>query len=231
MSLCCPNCEAGEDLCLCVSEIDKILLSKKIYSDKYQFLHLKVYPDPEQSENAPFYEGLFWTVFREVAALPSRANPYKLIEQPDGRYRTTPVSESKRFSHDNMTGLVCYNEIHGSTFNLYYSRQFLHPRDIIFYLYAKWPHTFFLFLPILSVIMIISCAQTYKKRNGRKIAKTDGKLLTLMRCLAFNMNITLSICTWLISKNKKFSTWENVSTIYFGKSHPCTQIIRLWENR
>ncbi len=50
--------------------------------------------------------------------------------------------------------------------------------------------------------MIVSCFQTHKVRGERKITKTDGKILTLMRCLAMPMPLTWLICNWLV-KNKK----------------------------
>ena len=232
MSLSCPHCEAGEDRCLCVSETDKVLASYKIYSDSYGLLHLGQRPDPEQCENAPMYTGLFWSVFRELGPieyLPK--NPMHHLWFDD-HYRTTPLT-TKPFdlSHDNMTGIICFSEIYGYEWALYKSKQFMHPRDIAFYLYAKYPHWFFWLLPITSIAMIISCAQTYKTRNGKKMLRTDGKLLALMRCLAFNMNVTLSICTWLINKNKNFKSWCNVARIYFGNDHPCTRVIREWQSK
>lgn len=242
MSLCCPICEAGSDKCLCgegkVTSPDciqsKLLASYLVRSDKYGFLHLNKYPSPEDSENGPMYTGLFWTVYREIAPLPHRENPFKKLMHIDGGYRTTPETQKPYdFSHDNMTGLVCYSEIYLEHWELYFvNRQFLHPKDIAFYLYAKRPHLFFWLLPITILAMLISCAQTYKTRNGQKIIKTDGKLLALMRCLAFNMNTTLKACTWLISKNSYFRDWETVATRYFrDKDHPCVMAIREWEAR
>lgn len=233
----CKECEVGALDCVCgegtvcLNTYDKILLAYKTYSDKFGILQLRKNPSPQDSENGPTFTGLFWSVWSKVSSMPSIENPFEHLIT-DGKYRTTPNSPNPRFSHDNMTGVVCASEVFGWPWLYYYSDQFIHPRDLIFYNWSKSQSFLsWLLLPIVSITMIISCAQTYKTRNGRKIVKTDGKLLTLMRCLSHDMNLTLKVCTWLMSRNEKFQCWEKVANRYFQDSeHPNVQIIREWES-
>jgi len=104
--------------------------------------------------------------------------------------------------------------------------QRFHPRDVAFYFACHYPGLKYLVLWITSIAMIISCAQTYKVRNGKKIIKTDGKILSLLRILALDMKWTYKICTYLLQKNKHFVSWANCFKIYYAHNdqHPIRRV-------
>lgn len=136
--------------------------------------------------------------------------------------------EKEGFSHDNRTAVVCISKILGMNYHteekFKHWKQYMHPRDIVFYNYLKggWRKllaTFFMWMPILD--MIFTCASTYKVRNGKRIVKTDGKLLAWVRLHTVEMKLVSKICTYLLSKNMFFKTWKNVFNIYFTDfAHP-----------
>ena len=157
----------------------------------------------------------------------------------DNLYDASAPEKGEGWSHDNHTAIVCL----GEHFDLnvvkfpkdwYYRR--IHPRDIVFYLYFILPPGVLrfifklLFFWVPSISMIVSCAQTYKYRNGKKIIKTDGKLLAWLRFNTVSMPITKWICTKIIEK--KFTRgWTRVFEIYFGKDHPNSKLINNLEFR
>lgn len=195
------------------------------------FIHLAPNPDPEQSENAPLFTGYYFTLKNKIDGTKHNFNIMNFLLNK-GKYRTTPITNNRRFSRDNMTGVVCYSKVNDFKFNLYFWPQWLHPRDIMIFLYAKNEYLFFPFLPFISFFMILTCWQKYKVRNGKKIVKTDGKLMALMTCLAFNMDTTLKICTKIIYTHKYFNSWEDVAMYYYKRDdHPCVTITKALEIR
>ena len=97
-----------------------------------------------------------------------------------------------------------------------------------------------LFAHIDSIAMIVSCWQTHKVRGGRKIIKTDGKILTFIRCIAMPMPITWLVCNWLVLKRKrvtdhtvfKWSSWFTVFNTYYRLTeHPNVQLVRELERK
>lgn len=94
-------------------------------------------------------------------------------------------------------------------------KQLWHPKDLIlsfnfklrikggfWFGFCFWP-LFLLILgvtPISSIAMMVSCFQTFKVRSGKKIVKTDGKLLAWMVTRSFNMRITRCLCDLLALK-------------------------------
>lgn len=132
------------------------------------------------------------------------------------------------WSHDNHTGLICISkrlglEHHKKFFYDGWWRR-IHPRDLVFYLVVRGGLMGLLtrpFLFITSIAMILSCLQSYKVRGGRKIVKTDGKILAWMRFNTINMPITKYICTRIVNKHKYFNGWRSVFTTYFvNLEHP-----------
>lgn len=198
--------------------------------DRDGFLHLHKNPEIDESENSPMYYGLLSSVI---------VIPYFLSLSPlkqGNKFRANANREwGSHFSHDNMTGLYCILKNEGSEAymrslpTVYWNRDFwLHPRDLAFYFWAKHPILGFPFIWIASLSMIISCIQKYKVRgNGNKIIKTDGKLLTYMRCKTFNMSITFSICSFFIRHHKYFNNWNDVAVMYFKDvDHPLRKLIK-----
>ena len=149
------------------------------------------------------------------------------------------IKEGKRVSHDNMTGIycACKSLMHycpQSMENVMrhlpaIEKHRLHPRDLIFYNYAKGGLLGWLLLPLVSLMMIISCARIYKVRNGNKIIATDSKLLTFIRCTAFELDWTFKICTWFISKNKFLKSWTGTALYYFKEEgQPIPKLMGEW---
>ncbi len=78
--------------------------------------------------------------------------------------------------------------------------------------------------------MIVTCYDSDKIRHGKRIIKTDGKILSFMRWTAVKMPITQFICEYLFENRVhtrndgvKF-VWKNIFNIvcdYFkNASHP-----------
>jgi len=198
--------------------------------DSDGYIHIKKNPAIDQSENNPMYEGLLAASGHPVFGMFNRIHDIK-----SGLFRANAHREwGSHFSHDNMTGMYCtykskYSQYMVDTLPVmrWNNRWWLHPKDISFYFWAKNPRLGLPFLWIASLCMIISCYQEYKVRNGNKILKTDGKLLAWMRCKSFGMHRTLKICTWLIERNPKFGSWNNVAKIYFREEgHPLRDLVK-----
>lgn len=226
--------------------------------DIYGWLHLRPNPLPEQTENAPTFTGTWITSLGVQRKLTEKicwnfiASVNSIYFPLDG-WKTTPISKKLRFSHDNMTGVVCgllsvikyakqtCNEqllkiakIHLDNVPIFH-KQRLHPRDIVFYGYAKYPILFFIFLWIPSITMVISCWQIFKTRPTlyfrikylivkkkffpltRKIIKSDGKILSLIRCHAANLKLTWWICDLIIRKKRNYSL--QTPKVYLIKLH------------
>lgn len=137
-------------------------------------------------------------------------------------------SGEKHFSHDNLTGVFCLSKTLGTDhhkkiwFRNYWA--YLHPRDFLWYLWAnqRWYSYLVLpFFPIITLAMMHSCWSDFKVRNGNKILKTDGKILSFLRLKAFNMPITARLCDWVLRNNKEFGSWKKCFEIYFrDPEHP-----------
>ena len=201
--------------------------------DKDGFIHLHKNPTVDQSENGPMFTGLM-----TCHAYPPRKIDIFQIWSADNKFRANSNREyGSHFSHDNMTGLYCMNKnLTGGVSVLlpifgWNKRMWMHPRDVAFYFWAHYPRFGLLFLWIASLAMIISCLQTYKYRTEhgvkKKFRRTDGKLLTYLRCRSFDMHITFAICTWIIKRKKEFGSWQRVAEIYFtDENHPLRMLIK-----
>jgi hypothetical protein len=225
------------------------------YKDRFGGLHHipVIDGDPETSENAPLYSST-----EVVLAIANGVAHYNLIdayldyldelEFTEGVYRTTPGSTSERFSHDNMTGILAAlyyitqlerepllfcraNErLENIKFNF---KSYAHPRDIFFYFAVKFD------LPFLTLgclpFEIISCWQTYKKRGGRKIEKTDGKILALVRHISMDQILIVRILMWIIKRKRSGKIiWPNCESIllhYFQQQpgHPNVSQARIFD--
>lgn len=136
-----------------------------------------------------------------------------------------PTGES--FSHDDMTALVCLNNQYDldtdiTRLHKIDTRSRLHPRDIIFYMYAAgglYSVLVYPLLPILTICMVESVLnKTYKTIDGVKVLATDGALLTFLRLHTFNFPIT----KLLVDLSLKFHKmkWSDYFRTYFGPDHP-----------
>lgn len=132
-----------------------------------------------------------------------------------------------RYSHDNMTGLVCLSKLTGTSIHKsYFWTDWwyrCHPRDVVFYLHAKggiWEALMLPFLWILSLCMIVSVGwSTYKQIDGKQVLATDGMLLTWLRLNSFKFPLTEVICNYIVKK--KYGNWQPIFSIYFkDPAHP-----------
>jgi len=173
-------------------------------------------------ENEILFTAEYWMfkkLLKEEINIDEMDAAIKSQELPD---KSGFVSKDKNesWSHDNHSGLVCLSKLAGLDYHkkFFYKDMWrrMHPRDLIFYAYVSGGLLGFLatfFLPLLSIIMIISCMASYKNIDGDMVPATDGKILSWLRLNTINMPITKMICNLLIKKN--FKTWDKVFAIYF----------------
>lgn len=124
-------------------------------------------------------------------------------------------------SHDNMTAIVCLSK----QFGLHYHEKYrhrdwmrrLHPRDIIFYLYAKGSVIGKILLP-LSIISMLWAVFHKQITNG--VLDTDGKLLTWLRIETFDLKKTRRMAEFIL-KWRHNKRWNDIFDIYFtDPNHP-----------
>ena len=151
------------------------------------------------------------------------------LRNDNGSYSATHGG-GDHWSHDNHTAKVCMESFLKLKSDIWLPdwKKRVHPRDLVFYLfltpYIGWLARPLLWIPALT--MIISCIQDTKTRQGRKIIKTDGKLLTFVRCIStrrksWTMNLTWKLCSWIIKHNSPFNSWDNIFEMYFKEpEHP-----------
>lgn len=201
--------------------------------DSDNFLHTEKNPALDQSENSPMFTGLLSLFIKQSPRLSEFFPITTFIANKS--YRANRTREwGSHFSHDNMTGLYCIYKNRDAILRMrqlpilkWNNRWWLHPRDMAFYFWCHHPILGLPFLWIASLAMIVSCIQTYKVRNGKKIIKTDGKLLAYMRCKSFNMGITLAVCTYFIQRHEFFNSWNDVAKMYFKEEgHPLRELIK-----
>ena len=204
----------------------------KDFIDENGLVHHLENPTEESSENEIMFTSLFLILQYKVGNYFDFKMRQHLID-----FFNEEVKQGKHMSHDNRTGLaaVRFNQEDMPLISLG-NRVWLHPRDFVWWGWRRHKGTkkgvlFWLLLWIPSFFMILSCYQTYKVRDGKKIKKTDGKLLTWIRCQSTKMPLTFRLCTWLIKRNKEFGSWERVSSLYFKEEgHPIPELMRRWEN-
>lgn len=134
-------------------------------------------------------------------------------------------------SHDNFTAIFCLSKAYGFKYHKSLFKKellthtMLHPRDFIFYIRfsEQWYSSLgFILYPISLLAQVHSCVTDYKKRGDQVFIKTDGKLLTWLRCKTFNIKVTSAVCSAIINMKKKyFGSWKKCFEIYFkDPSHP-----------
>lgn len=130
---------------------------------------------------------------------------------------------NNNFSHDNWTGVYCWVNMFNK--NLIedlplFGHHALRPDNFCFYFYAKYKWIGWIFLPIISLSMIISMLRVWRKgKNGEQYIDTDGKLLAFFKCKSFNFRITKWILDFIISKHKDLSGWSTIFDIYYEYNH------------
>lgn len=211
--------------------------------DDYGMLHVQ--PMPSDSEN-----GVLFTVENYMLMDMERRGTYlprsfkeivKAHEVSPGAYGQSPWDLQNPASHDNATAIVAYSyflETRGLTKglpaahkNLKILGKFWHPRDIIYYNYVAGGlrgAIATLFLPLLTLIQAYSMLDAYKVRDGVRILKTDGKILSFVRNYAckddsFWFNLSWKLNNWILSFSPTFgeSGWPGIFDFYFkNPGHP-----------
>lgn len=220
------------------------------YFDQFGILHhadTKTYRHLT-SENGPMFSGAYYIEKEQLTATDRAAIRKILNSLYDGeRFRTTPGSESERFSHDNFKGVICLIRAlevsTGERCDLYrkwmplFHKQLIRPDNFIIVGFFKCPWLFFPFLPYVWFTMALTCWQTFKTRGDQDILKTDGKILTRMLCKAFRFDLVYGFCTLILNRNRQRDvksdyefrlTWPSVYRIYFRENnHPLRGIKEL----
>jgi hypothetical protein len=215
--------------------------------DEYREIHCN--PNVRDAENSILFTVEFYFL-KDLLHISSRYDiesfKYSMTfhEMGEGKYYKSPGPERKQHaSHDNMTAIMCMSKRHGLDYHkrvriwgLYW-----HPRDLIFYslLRNKWYDQWAkLFIPLLSIIMIVSCLRTFKTKpyfweriiyffkNGkfpelRTMISTDGKILNLLRFWSYKLPLTKRIC-YAILKHKfgKNFIYELMRIYFKNDEHP-----------
>lgn len=152
------------------------------------------------------------------------------LEVEEGLYNNLPslvIGKDKFMSHDNITAIVSLSKQKGMSYHkliwewlkshlMTYDniskktslRRILHPRDMIYYGYCADSTLCRFLLPLLCIIMLISCL-------GKG---SSGKMLNYVRCKGAGLKVTFWLCTQIIKLNKYFGSWKKVFNTYF----PCT---------
>jgi len=202
--------------------------SLKKYRDPIGLIHTD--PQPSSSENGILftYTNIILQNKNGLDDKPDLNHIIKSLTRSDGSIKSSLIAGDRTWSHDNHTAFMSWSKKFGykyhNNFFWYNWNRRVHPRDIVYYLSLRDDIVGTMakpFLFITSIAMIVSCYQEYKIRNGRKILKTDGKILAFVRFNTISMPFTEKVCNWLIKNNPKFGSWENVFKIYFkNEDHP-----------
>ena len=168
---------------------------------------------------------LFLAEYLAIKGFPTewKRRVIKAIEEykdVNGNWR---VKGEADLSHDNFTAIVCLSHNYGLSYHKNIWRKdlvhcMLHPRDFVFYASMSSVALRVLFFPLYVIplmAMMHSCYSDFKVRNGNKMLKTDGKLLTWLRCKSFNLPITSKICTYILGK-RTLKLGGGVSIFIFG---------------
>jgi len=220
------------------------------WKDEYNIMHHVSYPMALASENGPLFLGTN-IVLKYATNNLLEIDVEEFLDSIEhlytDRWHTTPGSTSPRFSHDNMTGIVCALKVCRSFLNSaqypgirryelearishfealcpIFHKQRMHPRDLMFYSICKYPKLQYIFYIPLMIIMIVSAYQTYKVRGGRKIIKTDGKIIAFVRCIALGWSlkwIEKALFRFRGSPQWKYQGWFDVFQGYYKEyNHP-----------
>lgn len=225
------------------------------YFNKYGLLNAQpCNSNSEAEENSLLFTGLYLIFLKRsgysyVKLLNKYIEFVELCRVGDGLFNQTPNPgpNDLHMSHDTLTGLVSVSiefslNYHTEIWkelkrqNLRYDnvspnspKRWLHPRDIIFYGICANSTICKLLSPILWIIHAIACIQKYKVRNGNKIWKTDGKILTFLRCQILNWKASIKIYGLFNKLFAGFKNWFHVFSVYYKKDHPVLKSLKLFD--
>ena len=219
------------------------------YFNKYGLLNAHEHEDV--SENTPLFS-LEHIILKKLAKEDPSHIEVSLIEYIEklrnpstNRFNNIPdilTGSDAYISHDQYTTICAFSHRHG----LNYHKEFwsgvkygtydnisgkfnvhrvIHPRDLLYIGYLNDNILCKLLMPLFCLMTIQIFLSTYKVRNGIKIIKTDGQLLTLVRNYGLNgksklFNWTFKLCEW-ISRRKFNGGYKGIFKMYFPfNNHP-----------
>jgi len=154
-------------------------------------MRLEPMPSPVP-ENAILFTVTYWLLhnfdirkcFTYEDFLGRKIRAKRVLEslERDGVLYEAPVNKKEPTSHDNMTAIITMMVILNMPINhLKIFHRYYHPRDFIYmgYLQRRW--WAYPLLPLLLIIFLHMALTKYKKRNGKKIFKTDTEILFWIR--------------------------------------------------
>lgn len=124
------------------------------------------------------------------------------------------------FSHDNFTLVACWCKkfAPGWLYSIpLWGRHSWRPDNFLFFLYAKYPYIGFVFLPLLSLVMVVSTLRVWRTNSrGQRELSTSGKLISFFKCISFNLRLTKKILDFIVKKHPDLKTWLNIFDVYFN---------------
>jgi hypothetical protein len=175
------------------------------YRDPNGYMHnIKNPTKTDGNENVPLHDGT--NIALKPTFTNTEANNYiarTLRFYRKGKWHHSLTVNNNDFSHDNFVGVITGTK---SILNKFpdnvaakflmskiplFHKQLWHPRDFIMVGYAKGIYGFKHLLGISKLAFEISADEDHKKRNGKLIAKTDGKIMAILWCHTFGFHDTM----------------------------------------
>lgn len=228
------------------------------YRDVYGFLHHKVVRsgDPLTSENAPLFDGLNTALKYSQNKLFSdeawkSVCRHQLISTK-GKWRVTPISDRLDFSRDNWDGVfmtieclykkakkwedkALLNHVKNlmKDIPIFHKQRKMFIRDVPMAIAVKYRWTRYIgFTVPRKLACLISMFQTHKKKGT--LAKTDGKIMGLGLCLAFEWRWTKKLMDKMLPLKRKnpmpSNAWHLVNKYYSSDNKQYRWAWMTWEN-
>lgn len=169
-------------------------------------------------------------------------NHIKVIKFSRDFYLHKGVETERNFSKDNFCAVFCYckifdlDDIELLPVSSYWKIKHHHassPEWFMFFFWAKYPWLGLIFLPIISLSMIVSCARVWRSTKGNPPhISTSGKILVFLRLRAFNLPITEWVCNKIINGHKDLLGWDKIFSIYHSEARPhIYEAYKKWESK
>ena len=178
------------------------------YVDDYGLINAR--PNEKNGENSLLYtaENILIKELLGKNNFQEKLTFYKAVKQcrdSKGIFSQTPArnltGNDQYMSHDQLTAIFAISRKYGFEYHIeiweeikrqlfFYDNvnprnpsitSFLHPRDIIYYGICAGSKLWYLGIPLLVIMAVISCWPIKENRHGIDIIPTSGKLLTFVR--------------------------------------------------
>ncbi len=127
---------------------------------------------------------------------------------------------NNNFSHDNLTLVACWCKLFAPKWLKkvpLFGRHTWRPDNFFFFLYVKFRPLGAIFLPLLSLLMVISMLRVWRTNSrGQKELSTSGKIISFFKCISFDLKITKKVLDYIVKKHPDLKTWLNIFDIYFN---------------